>query len=142
MEIFDPYEIEIKTGRTKEELVKRFKRRAEIKEDRFFIHTEPYNLIPASTVVGDIRETIEGTLVSFKISASVFLRGFTYLWLGGVGITFVIFVINALRDLAYHPGIHATIVLGGVGFFMIKLTFGISADRQEKSIRRMIREEE
>ena len=67
MSIFEPYEIEIKTGRTKDEVIDRLKRRAYIYGDKFFIDSEPYGLISRSNVVGEIRNADGWTIVSFKI---------------------------------------------------------------------------
>lgn len=139
MDIFEPYEIEIKTGRTKDELMERFKRRARIEGDKFYIDSEPYALIPRSNVVGQIRESADWTIISFKIYASAFLKAFTYLWLGGVGLAVMTFVIKALINWKYDSEVHWTVVFWVVGFIMTQLTFRTSADMQEESIRQMIR---
>ncbi len=96
MNLFEPYEIELKTGRKLEELQKRFRRRAEIKDNRFYIYSERYKLISRSEVVGEITEKSEWTAVSFKIYASPFWKTFTYVWLGGAGIAMLIFVALSL----------------------------------------------
>jgi hypothetical protein len=142
VDIFEPYEIEIKTGRTKDELIPRFKKRAKIEGSKFYIDSEPYGFISRSIVVGDIIDTTDWTIVSFKIYASAFLKVFSYIWLGGVGIAFITFVIRALRTWTYNPDIHWLIVFWTVGFIMTQLTFRTSADMQEESIRQMIREKD
>lgn len=139
VDIFEPYEIEIKTGRTKDELIERFKERAKIEGDKFYIASEPYGVISRSTVIGDIRVTADWTIVSFKIYASVSLKIFSYLWLGGVGIAVLTFVIKALINWKYDSDILWTIVFWIGGFIMTQLTFRTSADMQEESIRQMIR---
>jgi len=140
LNIFEPYKIEIKTGRTKDELIARFRKRARIEGNRFYIDSEPYGLISRSTVIGDISDTTDWTIVSFKIYASLFLKVFSYLWLGGVGIAFVTFVIKSLSNWTYNSDIHWTILFWIVGFIITQLTFRTSADMQEESIKQMIRE--
>ena len=142
MEIFETYEIEIKTGRTKDELIRRLTQRAIIKGDKFFIDSEPYGLVARSNVSGEVFDTADWTVISFKIYASTFLKIFSYIWLGGVGIIWLTFVMNALINLTYNSEIHWIIVFWVVGFFIAQLTFRTSADMQEESIRQMIRSKE
>jgi hypothetical protein len=140
LNIFEPYEIEIKTGRTKDELIARFRKRARIEGNRFYIDSGPYGLTSRSTVIGVISDTPDWTIVSFKIYASLFLKAFSYLWLGGVGIAFVTFAIKSLINWTYNSEIHWTILFWIVGFIITQLTFRTSADMQEESIKQMIRE--
>ena len=142
VDIFEPYEIEIKTGRTKYELIARFKRRARIEGDRFYIDSEPFGIISRSTVVGHITDTADWTIVSFKIYALAFLKVLSYLWLGGVGVATLASVIKALTNLTYSSEIHWMLVFWAVGFIISQLAFRTSADIQEESIRQMIREKE
>jgi hypothetical protein len=142
MEIFEPYQVEIKTGRTKDELKRRLTERAKIKGDTFFIDSAPYGLISLSIVAGDIFDTADWTIVSFKIYASTFFKGFSYLWLGGVGIALLTFVAKSLINWKYNSEIHLTIVFWIVGFFITQLTFRTSADMQEQSIRQLIKNKE
>jgi hypothetical protein len=142
LDIFEPYEVEIKTGRTKEEVIKRFKARAYIHGDEFFIDSEPYGFISRSKVVGEIRNTDDWTIVSFKIYASTFLKLFSYLWLGLAGVALLTFVAKALTNWEYDSEIHWTIVFWIFGFIMTQVTFRTSADMQEESIRQMIRSKE
>jgi hypothetical protein len=139
MDIFESYEIEIKTGRTKEEIISRFKQRAKISGDKFYIDSEPYGLISRSNVVGEIIDSADWTIVSFKIYASTFLKTLSYLWLGGVGIAVLSYIIKALINWEYNADIHWAIVFWIVGFTLTQLTFRTSADMQEESIRQMIR---
>jgi hypothetical protein len=142
LDIFEPYEIEIKTGRTKDEVIERFKARAYIYGDEFFIASEPYGFISRSKVVGEIRKTDDWTIVSFKIYASTFLKVFSYLWLGFAGLALVIFIIKAVMNWKYDSEIHWASVFWIIGFIMAQMTFRTSADMQEESIRQMIRSKE
>jgi hypothetical protein len=140
VDIFEPYEIEIKTGRTREELVDRFKERASFSGDKFYMDTQLFGLIPGSKVVGEIRVTNSWAIVSFRIYATKFLRYFSYLWLGGVGLAVLYYIIKSLSSWTYDSDIHSAIIFGTVGFVIAQLTFRTSADIQEQSIRHLIRD--
>ena len=139
MNIFEPFEIKIKTGRTKDELVQRLGKRAKFDGDKFRIESEPFGFISRSYVVGEIVMTEEWTVVLFKVYASLFLRVFSYIWLGGVGCAIITFSIKALINWKYDSDIFWTIVFWTVGFVISQLTFRTSSDMQEESIRQLIR---
>ncbi|HCW08252.1 MAG TPA: hypothetical protein DGG95_12900 [Cytophagales bacterium] len=108
-------------------------------DSKFFIDTEPFGFIPGSKVIGEIRDTDDWTIVYFKIYATKFIRYFSYLWLGGVGLALLTFIIKSLMNWTYSSDIHSTIIFGIVGFVIAQLTFRTSADKQEESIRQLIR---
>ena len=139
MDIFEPYEIEIKTGRTRDELVDRFKQRAYISGDQFYIDSEPMGIVSRSKVVGEIRTTNDWTIVTFKIYASTFLKIFSYAWLGFAGFAVLTFIVKGLINWEYNSEIHWTIIFWVVGFVVTQITFRTSANMQEESIRQMIR---
>ena len=139
MNIFQPVEIEIKTGCTRDELIQRLGKRAKFDGDKFKIESEPLGFIPRSYVVGEIRMTEEWTIVFLKVYASLFLRIFSYIWLGGVGCAIITFSIKALINWKYDSEILWTIVFWIVGFVISQLTFRTSSEMQEESIRQLVR---
>ena len=75
MNIFEPREIEFKTGRTKDEVKERFKKRASITGDQFSVYSELFTVFARTFVRGKITTTPEWTVVSFTIYPSSFLKG-------------------------------------------------------------------
>lgn len=142
MQLFEPYEVEIKTGLSKDELLRRLSQRGRVQGDKFFIDSEPYSPVPKSTVEGEVIDTANWTVISFKIYPSIFFKVIAYLWLGGVCIAWLKFVITAIVNFAYDSTIHWIMVFWVVGFLISHLSFRTSADIQEESIRQMIRNKE
>lgn len=139
MQLFEPYEVEIKTGMSKDELLSRLSQRGRVQGDKFFIESEPYSPVPKSTVQGEVIDAANWTLISFKIYPSIFFKVLAYLWLGGVGLIWLKFVITAIANFIYDPTIHWIMVFWIVGFLISHLSFRTSADIQEAAIRQIIR---
>jgi hypothetical protein len=139
MKIFEPREIEFKTGRSKDEVKERFKKRASITGDEFSIHSEPFAVFARTYVRGKITTTPEWTVVSFTIYPSSFLKGMLFI---PAVVATVIGLVALISELACGQSpylIFGVLVFLTISVIAARVTFEQSADRQETSIRWMIR---
>src|SRR5690349_23421474 len=84
MNLFETQEFEIKTMRTKDELVQRLSKLGDSEGGRFKIESPPYGL-GYTFATGEIQTSENETIVLLKMYPSMILRIFTYAWLGGTG---------------------------------------------------------
>jgi predicted membrane channel-forming protein YqfA (hemolysin III family) len=140
MEIFSPYEIEIKTSRSVEEMLVRLESKGIVRGNQFRIDTQPYTIVPRTYVKGEVITRGELTVVSFSIHASNILLFFFYMAMGFLGIFLIYTLIKAMKGQGDYSEIKLIFIFGLAAFFLMQLSFRTDADIQEQRIRNLIRE--
>ncbi|NOS93298.1 MAG: hypothetical protein HOP30_15375 [Cyclobacteriaceae bacterium] len=140
MEIFSPYEVEIKTGWSVEEMMQKLQSKATITGNHFRIDTEPYSVLPLSYVKGEVRTKGDYTVVSFSTHASVVLLLFFTVVMGFLGSATIYYIVIAIKDGAGYDEVKGILLMALVAFVLMQLSFKTSADKQEHGMRQLMRE--
>ncbi|MEZ4973089.1 MAG: hypothetical protein R2820_07240 [Cyclobacteriaceae bacterium] len=139
MKLFQPIEIEIKTGWTPAELIHRLSAIAKFNDNEFTIAPDLWATNLYSYVKGTVGTNDSWTVLSFTVYPSFVLKGFATLWLGGVGIVLIFMTISSLIYWEFNSQIG--LVLGGwiLGFILTQLSFRSSVDQRETAIRQIMK---
>ena len=143
LRIFKPIEGEVKTKRTKDDVIKSLLTRAYFESDTFRINARTFSLYRGSKVVGSVKRENEVTIVSFKIHPSAdFKAGISLFLFIGTIIPLVLLtntIIHQELDIR-TTNIIAFSILGLLAFWIVALLifngmFKMSGYLQKESIR-------
>ncbi len=142
--LFSSYEKEVKTKRSKAEVVQSINSRAIVRDDKFRVSSRILSLYRGSIVVGNTRNDNTSTIVSFKITPSADFKAIAYLiLLGGAitsGILLTLETVNSqISTNKFISWILATAVFWSIFYLLFKLMFKFSVNLQEESLEQLIK---
>jgi len=143
--LFKRYEREVRTKRSKDDVIRSLEERASVHDDKFRISSKRFSLYRGSFVVGKIRHDEGITTVSYRISASSDFRAGAYLCLFGGTIISAVLLITQIRHSQVDTKIFvlwtlATLTFWVVFYLLLRVMFRFSAYLQEKSLEQFIKE--
>jgi hypothetical protein len=139
MNLFETQEFEIKTRRTKGELLQTLNKSVDCEGERFGIESSPYGL-GYTFAIGEIQTSENQTIVLLKMYPSMILKILTYALAGRSRMRIHSLFNKGNRKLKYESGIHLTIGFSIIGLIVSQMAFRQWSEIQYKSIRKIIKE--
>jgi hypothetical protein len=144
MKLFPVNEWELRTRKSKDEVVSRLGKRATFVSNRFYIYTEPspFNVnfpISRSYVEGELVEVDGFTVLYFKVYPTALFKSFLIIFLSFFFIFFGLSVVSYMSGKASFSILLILLLFMSMAFFFSQLQFHSSVEMQKMSISQLVK---